>query len=431
MEFGVIVAACIFFALAVFGNVVLRCIVNPITVFCGVWGVILLGYSFHAYGIYYASSESLTLIISGVAMFFIGAIITIAYFTSRNQFHSINASLNDTSSTINYDILLILNIISFVFLIGLGLTAIRQLLSGRNFYYIHAMYNDDEGVIGGSKTYRNMITWYVWPLMDASLAALAASVLCDRSNTGKKKKLFIFFSLANLVLFIIISGKRSRLLNIIMFFVAVFYMQGRKINLKRRTKVAIFLGLIAAIWALNYISVGRGTESIARTLYVYLVGCVPHLSAKLEGTANPIGLTSIYGFFQPFIIIINSIIRIPFLNSIRNSMSELAAFTQSRSFIGPGMTYNAFLSPFFFFYLDGGMIGNIVLSFLFGFCSMCVYYNNLKKRSYKSLIMYLLVFFSLYMSMVRIQFFQMRYVLSFFYAYLFFAQSKIRIVFKK
>lgn len=431
MEYDVIIAACVFLTLAVFGNLLLRCIVNPITVFCTVWGVILLAYSFHAYGLYYASSLSLSLIVVGVSLFFFGAVVAMILFRRNSNSHGRITVIDENAAGMNYTVMLLLNIISFAFLIGFGLSAIRDLLSGSDFYYIHKMYNDEEGMIAGSKTYRNMITWFVWPLLDASLAAMAASILCDKENTSKKKKLFIILTLLNLALFIIISGKRLRLLNVVMFFIAVFYLQGRRVKLKGRTKLAIAVGLVATLWAFNYISVGRGTQSIVRSLYVYLVGCVPHLSSKLSGTVNPKGLTSVYGFFQPILIIVNSVFHSSTLNSIRNSMSDLAAYTQVRTTIGPGMTFNAFLTPFYFFYLDGGVIGNVVLSFLFGFFSMGVYYNHIKKRSYQSLLLYLLVFFSLYMSMVRIQFFQMRYVLSFAYTFLFFIKPKVKIVFQK
>jgi len=109
-------------------------------------------------------------------------------------------------------------------------------------------------------------------------------------------------------------------------------------------------------------------------------------------------------------------------------MSELVAVTQRRVLIAPGISFNAFLTPFYYFYLDGGMIGNILLSFIFGFVSTLVYINHLNRRNYNSMINYLLVFFTLYMSMVRIQFFQMRFSLSFLYVYLLFKGNKVKFV---
>ena len=238
--------------------------------------------------------------------------------------------------------------------------------------------------------------------------------------------------MANLALFTTVSGKRGFLANLIMYFLAVFYMQGKKVRLKRKTKFGIFLIIVGLLSALNYISIGRGNTSITKTLYVYLVGCIPHLSAKLQNSpVNPVGLTSVYGFFQGPLIIINTLFRSSLLSNIRNSMSAVHTYTQERVFIGPGMTFNAFLSPFYFFNLDGGMVGNIIFSFLFGFIAVGVYQNHLKKRTSKSMLIYLLVFFSLYMSMVRIQYFQMRFALSFLYVMIIFSNYTVKFTFGK
>lgn len=427
MEYNIALAGCMFFLFAAFGKKIYRCWVNPITVFCGVWGGILFAYSFHAYELYYASNESLWIIICGVIMFFIGALIATFIHTQKGNI-SRETSIIIDAEPFNYGMLLFLNILSFLFLIGFGLTVFRQLISGSNFYYIHKMYNDEEGLIASSTTYKNIVTWFVWPLMHVSLVALP--VILFRSNHSDKnpqKKWSIILILSNLILFCLVSGKRGFFLNFIVYSFSVYFLQGKKILLKRKTKIGIAISIIFAILAIDYLSTSRGSTSIIRTIYIYLVGCIPHLSSKLENnTIELTGISSIYGFFQAPIIIVSSIIRLPLLSSIRSSMSELHAYTQTRAFIGPGMTFNAFLSPFFFFYMDGGWICNILFSLTFGYASICVYHKHLRVRSYKSMIVYVLILFSLIMSFVRIQFFQMRYVLSFFYVYLIFKNVNIR-----
>ena len=425
-------AGLLFIIFAVAAKKIYRCLVNPVTVFCSVWGVILLGYSVHAYGLYYASSQSIRIIVSGVIMFFVGSVTATVLYTRKAKQFSRDASVDTDTLPINYGVLLFLNIISFIFLIGFGITVFLQLLSGKDFHYIHKMYNEEEGILGGSVANKNMITWFVWPLMHASLASVAVMVQCDKSKNNRLKRLCIFFILANLALFTLISGKRSFLAELAFFFIAVFWMQGKRTKLRRRTKFFIAIVLVLVIMALEYISSGRGAESITRTIYFYLCGCVPHLSVKLQGAAIVTkGVSSIYGFYQAPLIAFNVIARIPYLSDIRSSMSELAVYTQERVYIGTDATYNAFLSPFYYFYTDGGMAGNLIFSFLFGLFATYVYHNHLKKRSYKSMTIYLIVFFSLYLSMVRMQYFQMRFVLSFVYVFLFFKRFKYKIVFGK
>ncbi len=418
MDIVTIVSACIFFLFAVFGKVRYSCIVNPITVFCGLWGLILFAYSFHAYGMYTASNESLFLVIIGTAMFFFGAISASLLLSRQTAAYSTMPSIDSNSKTINYTVLFLLNAVVFAFLVGFGSRVIAMLLSGRGFAYIHRMYNysGEDGILGASSINRSIVSWVVWPVMHASLATLAVSIQCDNENKSKLKKLCIIVILANLGLFTLISGKRSFMVDLLMYFAAVYFMRGKRVRLRRRTKFAIIIVAAIIVWAFNSISEGRGTTSFLRLFYVYIVGCIPHLSIKLHDTpVEIVGLTSIYGFFHAPITIINTVLHSVFLSNVRSSMSQLVEFTQQRASIGPDMTFNAFLTPFYYFYLDGGWIGNIIFSYLFGAITVGVYHNYLKRRTFQSVIVYLLVFFSLYMSMVRIQFFQMRYVLAFFY----------------
>ena len=434
MDTIVIVSACIFLVFALLGKGLYHCIVNPITVFCGLWGAILLLYSLPSYDMYKATDEVMTLIISGTGMFFLGAITAALLFFRANHSSITNPSILSDSLEIRYIVLLVLNIIVFVFLVGFSSSVIGMLLSGRNFSYVHKMYNvvDEDGTLGASSINRSIVSWIVWPVLHASLSSLAVYSQCDVSNKNPLKKWCTVAILSNLSLFTLISGKRTFLFDIILYFIAVYYLRGKKLNLSRKAKFGIIIVACAVIWFFNYITVGRGTSSITRLFYVYLVGCIPHLSYKFQQTPiDIVGFTSIYGFFQAPITLINAVIHSQWLSSIRDSMSQLTAFTQVRVPIGPGMTYNAFLTPFYYFYLDGGWVGNLVLSFLFGFATTQVFHNYLKKKDLYSVVIYLLVFFSLCMSMVRIQYFQMRFVLSFFYAYLIFDSHRIKIVFNK
>ena len=258
-----------------------------------------------------------------------------------------------------------------------------MLLTGKNFAYIHRMYNviDEDGILGTSTINRSIVSWLVWPVLHASLTTLAVFLQCDSDNKNHLKKWCTVIILSNLGLFTLISGKRSFLIDIAMYFIAVYFMRGRKVILNRKTKIGIVIVTVALVFGFNYISTGRGSTSVTHLFYTYLVGCIPHLSNKLQYTpVDVVGFTSIYGFFHAPITLINAVLHSDILSSIRDSMSQLVAYTQMRVSIGPGRTYNAFLTPFYYFYLDGGWIGNLILSYIFGVISMKIYHNYLKKR---------------------------------------------------
>lgn len=429
MDIIVIISACIFLLFAVVGQVRYKCIVNPVTVFCGLWAVILLGYSMHAYGLYDASDESLYLVIIGTVMFFFGAVCVSLLRLKQTAVNSTVPSIESDSDRVNYGVLLLLNVLVFVFLVSFAVRVMVLLLSGHGFAYIHRMYNvtGEDGILGESSVNRSIISWFVWPVLHASLASFAVLIQCDSEHKNKLKKWCFLIIVANAALFTLISGKRSFIFELVVFFLAVSFMRGKKISLSRRSRFIIALLVVVIILGFVVISNGRGTTSFISLFYIYIVGCIPNLSIRLQGSAvDPVGLTSIYGFFHAPITIINVFLHSELLSSIRDSMSQLVEYTQQKALIGSGVSFNAFVTPFYFFYLDGGWTGNVVLSFLFGFLSTCVYHVYLRRRDYKSVVLYLLVFFSLYMSMVRFQYFQMRFVLSFFYAFMVFGGFRVK-----
>ena len=87
-------------------------------------------------------------------------------------------------------------------------------------------------------------------------------------KSGSKWIIGIIIILVNAGLFTLISGKRSFIVDIIVYSVAVFFMRGKTIKLKGRTKLGIVIIIIAVGWAFNAISVGRGTTSFVQLFYV-------------------------------------------------------------------------------------------------------------------------------------------------------------------
>ena len=58
--------------LSLLGWVRYKKIINPITLFCGLWTIILFAYSLHIFGLYYASDSVLWSIVIGTIMFYFG-----------------------------------------------------------------------------------------------------------------------------------------------------------------------------------------------------------------------------------------------------------------------------------------------------------------------------------------------------------------------
>jgi len=330
-------------------------------------------------------------------------------------------------------LLIIMNVLAIICFFGFFIESIQFLRRGLGFAYIARYFGTEEGTIGASQHGYDLLEWYVWPLCLATAPLAAMTVLLDKEES-RTKKWFLITYIITLVMFVVVTGKRMNMICLIVYLFIAMRMQNVKIELRRRTKLLLFLSAAAIIFAFNYISVSRGTESIFRIIYIYFCGCIPCLSTKLENlpVGFQYGLISLHGLYRAPMILLTKIFRSSGLLSIRAMFAQVINYTQQRVYIGPGVGYNAFVTPFFYFYSDFGLFGVCFFSFLFGIFCMRVYLIYLKEKSYRSLAVYLLVTYSLYMSMVRFQFVQMRYVLAFVYLLIPFHRSfRMRITFRK
>lgn len=119
---------------------------------------------------------------------------------------------------------------------------------------------------------------------------------------------------------------------------------------------------------------GEDQSSIMRTFTYYYGGSVQFFgnclnSFKIDYTY---GFSSLRGFFAPFF----GIFRIFGLSNpevLENANEYLVQLHANEVQISPTKTYNSFATAFFQFYCDGGVVGVIVLSFLYGLCAQSLY----------------------------------------------------------
>lgn len=430
MAIDIIIIATIITSLAALGWMDMRNIINPITLFCGVWGAILIMYSFQFYGLYSASWESIVIIAIGIMSFFIGSIIIVALKKKYVRRNSVNIGLDINTRKPNYLLFIILNIISIIMLIGSVVETIGLLREGRNFAFIHSFYHSENGSIGSSTLMTIFHNWFIWPITLANLPILAVTLQCDLKRTAKRK-IFVITSFINIAIYVLITGARVSIIYFVMYFVIVFFIQGKRISLSLPRKIQITVVTILLYLAFDYISRSRGSESIAESIYLYFCGCIPNFSVRFTDIPNKkmYGFLSLFGLFKPFVDVIYRITHFSVFGVYKQTVSEIFILTQHRVHIGPGITYNAFLTPFYYFYIDGGVLGVVVLSFLYGIVSMVAYLEYIKKRSYKTLSIYLLFVMGMVFSMVRFHFVQMRYVLAFFYIAFVFWEPQIILTF--
>ena len=95
--------------LTIYGAVKYRNIVNPITLFCGLWTVILFAYLLHLFGLYDAVDAVLWSVVIGVVMFFLGCELK-SIMVGRNVFLVEDIQVKNTP---NYTLMTIINFLSW------------------------------------------------------------------------------------------------------------------------------------------------------------------------------------------------------------------------------------------------------------------------------------------------------------------------------
>lgn len=431
MDAFVFIIGIIIIVIAFTNKVVLRDWINPITVFIGLWGLILFAYSFRFYGIYQASTTSILVTLTGLISFVAGCLLP-AYLQTKKGVISKRTSVDELSEKPNYYFLIVFNAIAILVLFASVIETIRMLRAGFGFDYIHSYFYSEESGLRASTGMNLVRGWFLWPWTYAILPIIPVAFFADTEKT-KEKKWFIITAFIVIILYVLVSGARVSLVYCLMFFALVYYIQGKRIKMNLGKKILVLTLVVLIIWVIYYISVSRG-QDIFRSAYIYFCGCVPYFSVRfeeLDSIPRMYSLFSMNGLYRLPILAINKILRSSSLSNLKDFVTQLTESTQTRYAIGPGIGYNAFLGPFYYFYVDGGIIGVIILSLLYGYfcCSLFFAYKN--NPTYKNTVIYLLVLFGLAFSMVRFQFTTVRYFLAFIYVIFGFAKLKIRFTIRK
>lgn len=427
----------IFLLFALFGKAYCKNWANPITLFCGVWTAVLFAYSLHLFKLYTASELTVTICIVGVFSFFIGAMLRAVLYRkfkssieTKDNFlrNRVNiASVNIvTSSRINYKLLFALNCLSLALFMPFAIMTLKLLMSGHGFDYIRDMYMDEDGgSLGGSKLTAYIMSFFLWPWNYVIIPLTVIAFVVDKSHS-KIKRLFLYTSVANVLIFVIVTAGRVSMVYCAMYFVLVCLLMGKRLRLTKSQKYIILATIVLIVVGISVISASRGSPAFLQNAYVYICGCMPFASNRLkiyysQSGVKTLGFASFRGVWMILMIPLSKIIGYPdlYLEAVEN------IYVQDRIYIAPHQGYNAFTSLFYYFFIDGGMLGVVILSAIYGCISMDSYIRMLKNRDYKSLLVYCIVAFGLIFSMVRFQFATMRYVGAFVYIWVCFHKTRL------
>lgn len=416
-------------------------IINPSTIFYILWSFILFISVLNLYGLYKPSNEAYLLILLMVIFFFIGnlvfEIIKLKKEKNIEEKKVNNSKTNNKRKNRNY---------TFIIMVLLGITEILLLLI--DCYIVIKNYNEgvpmwqirrwrmeefataDNPMLNRrtiiEETFRNVI---ITPF-EMILHPMTAYYFFNKK--GKKKYTLLTLSLTILFLSSIAGGGGR--LGYIYYFACyllsyICMMKNNKTITEKSKKIykrmiGIFL-ILGVIIVIGFTSI-RTNMSFLKQVYKYFALPPTLLSIwlpKINTVKHTCGLLTFFGVHS-YIFRAFDILHLNFL--IPNIYNETYAhLLNAEKFLETGMgVANAFVTPLYYFYIDGGYIFVCLASLIFGLIVSFSYEQICKKIETRNFIIYLLIVYGIFVSFMRIQTAIPTYIISFILTFLIFIKEE-------
>ena len=416
MIYILIVLACAFFCWYFYHN-----LYNPGIIMALLWVAILL--------IYYLNFESFTAVsmITYISITLGVVFFTLGCFFSKYINFTIHASNSRTFRTngyvLRYNIVIFLEILSILVLFPEVVKNIRILMSGETFALIRANNNGENNVLNSS-LFALLRNYIISPFIFVIYPIAGYTLYACRNKTIK------FWVVALSAFLCVINtftqGGRATIVYFLLHIILIGILIQKKLTIPKRIKRWIVFFIVVGLFALYQVSLSRGITKFGSSFVVYFSGCVPLLDNKLS-VINQSG-SFLYGgaFFNgvlSYIFTVFENLGFHYPSSLARVDEILFSVEQSVS-IGSSLRMNAFVSMFYYFYLDGGLIGIVIESYIYGCLCSYIFRRSRGAVDGRFIVVYALLFQSILFSMVRFQLVVSAFVIALILPFIMFRRKK-------
>lgn len=400
---------------------------NPMSVLCWMWSGIFFLSALELYNINKAQDNSYLLMFFGVVAYSIG--FALIYIVFRNRRLIIRGWRTGNKVTryewkINYTILYTLGTIAILYFMVSFLKVANIYLSGNGLAQIRLMAQTRTEVAGGIVS-KLMNAFRVLIIIPYSLAIIP--VTAAEFWFGKKDKKLLVICITTIGLRILSEGGRINLLYLLMDLLISFsYTAGNKksrlnkaaAKLFKRNKRKMKMFSIAVVLVLIIASFSRAGDNLKRFTYYYFA-MEPYMFEKWKDIVDAsnvygYGIASFNGFVFAILYFIKNIFGVNFpthFNSVyqiildSDSQWQVITTTSGRA--------NAYVSAFWYFYLDGRIMGIIIMGAIYGVLMAAFFLQVQKNVNVKSIALYCFAFQSVYMTFSGFSFASIYYCIAF------------------
>lgn len=387
---------------------------NPAVLMTFLWVAIMLLYSLNTLDLNDISKKTGWVIVIGVICFDIGVLITKKCKILFGKNYALSSE-EHKNYYINYNYIIGVGILSILLLLPDAINSIKLLLSGKNFSFIRS--TNTISVIQNPLLL--VIKNYI--CLSYVIFIYSFSAWCLIAGERKYRSPIIIIAICISVLQLFSGGGRASIVYLVVHIIIMNILLRQKVKISNKTKSLTILLAIAVLILVYYVSISRGIDNIKESMTLYYIGCIPLLDARLEIISSD-GLCSYGGaFFYGILNLIFTLLgNIGFTEPVFFEKLKAMMNVEEILPVGNNLTMNAFVTCFYYFFLDGGFFTLIIESMLYGVISGSFYKDAVvNKTDLRKVIIYVIISNTILFSMVRYQFIQYHYLLAFVMVFVF------------
>lgn len=407
-------------------------IAHPIVLFLGIWLACLFCASLRLYNMKEFSDKGVILILTGLTAFCVGCFISM----SRRNFRirppkSFSVPVPEITFNVSWHAVYILLFASLAGILILDILALKALKKGVSYSYIRNMYY---GYGSAPKLIKStfLSTYINWISVPALYALIPVAMinLFETKNIFRRKKHLLFSIVVFLSAFMYIFGSAGRfmLIFLVVQMATVFQVYHKKLSAKFKKRIFILISAVIVIFFLiSSIRASGASGKKVNTFYAYLsipVYLLDYWTEKVENAPHLYGGAFLYGILT-FLNYFTS--KVGFHIPLYEKSYNMIQVTQNGWVeIFPHEWYNAYVSMFYYFYIDFGITGVVIGCMFFGYLCHEIYHIAFIKKNKNALLFYLIMIQCIVCSIVRWQLGTITLVLTLFFEW-FIIPKKYRI----
>lgn len=394
--------------------------INPIILFLTLWGFIIFLSCLNLYNIDKPTNETWILILSMLSFFFFGGVVQ-----KSGRLLVVQNSIFGHKNEMKKRLFILLTIIIFLVLFYNCIEFLKYLREGVPLWQIRNWTLEVYGADGQNRSFlgQALKVLVVDPFSALFFPFTAYYFLNPKKNKNRKQVLIL--SLLYLFLSCVSSGGGRLAIVCYVFYFLLAFICFEKNSFSysfntRKYKKAIILFIIFGIFAIGILSTLRnGVGTFIREIYIYFA-LPPTLLDKwlpeLQTGPYTYGMLTFFGIHSYLFRFFETIGLTNIVPNLYDLSYQWILNAELWKNVGSGIN-NAFVTPIFYFYKDGGMVLVCLFSFFFGWITQTLYIKFTKRLNVGSFILYSLVMYGILVSFMRVQTCIPSYWISFIMAY--------------